>query len=91
MTTIDRIDDQRMMEHPERWPRWPVLPIKRRMDHGLPDYAVMLAIEHHGTTVVHINLSYISNGKTLNQIVEDSATTVYPDIDSLLDDGWIVD
>jgi hypothetical protein len=81
-----------MMRTPDKWPRWPVLPIKRyNPDHHGTECAVMFAVEGYLTTVF---LGYLieAKGPTIADAMACYPNRLkYDDYDAILDDGWIVD
>lgn len=80
--------DREMMLSPVKWPRWPMLPVKRPAVHGI-DCAFLLAtkdnyVANETFTLYHGYIYGQPDIKTLK-------TTVYSSIDELLADKWVVD
>lgn len=75
-------DDLEMMQHPERWPQWPMLPLKRHDPKGgPPELGILFAT--NPLTFQHGNVYAEPN------IFAKPALKVSPD--TLLRDGWRVD
>jgi hypothetical protein len=81
------------------WPRWPVLPMVRRGDHptrlnaGLitADYPhILIAANLFEVDPAKLAIHQLSNDGKVFRDGED-ITTVYTDVQALLDDGWEVD
>jgi len=83
-----KAEDKEFIEHPERWPRWPNLPMKRPF---------FLDPPHHG--LINADLPtwvWIVGPEQFAQMITTGKMYMtdhreYPSIDSLLDDGWVVD
>lgn len=92
---MNRTDDKQMIENPNRWPFWPVLPIKRRRALDRPEVAVITP--DYPAIVIHVGLYEVDRVKlVIHQLnrggdVEGARITKYTDVDALLDDGWVVD
>lgn len=86
---IEKRNDQAMMEHPDQWPCWPWLPIKRRKPHGPPDCAVLYAGSSDPEKVVfaQVGMYNMPEGKP---ITEWPGFRVVTPAD-LLAEGWVVD
>lgn len=83
-------DNKKMMMDPDSWPCWPYLPVKRK-NYSLKDKNLGLLTADGGKeekTIYHVYLFALP--KTLQEFLN-SPTTVYPNIDELLADGWVVD
>jgi hypothetical protein len=76
-----------MMQEPNRWPKWPVLPVKRRHDKGGPECGLMI----EGRPTVYIaNMFTLTPGALMPQL-ETTQSFGYPSYNDLVNDGWIVD
>jgi len=72
--------DKAMIESPDYWPRWPLLPIKRKW--GLEPCVALISEEHGRLRVAyganlwdtHVGLDWVEF-----------------DVDELLREGWVVD
>ena len=82
-------DDLEMMQSPDLWPQWPVLPMKKRDDHNRPGVLVEVLFKSSyawvpGATMfekIKLNdprLVLISKGDTAA-------------LQAILDDSWVVD
>lgn len=84
MRTPEEIDDLAFMRDENKWPNWPMLPVKRYTDRGgAPECGIVLS----GKTTVYI--AYMWGLK------EDTFDTCkkyeYGSLDAILADGWVVD
>jgi len=71
-----------LIEHPEAWPVYPKLPMKRRRRVGMPGLGYLLAGDvSDGKVIVHKGLIYS----------EATETVEFESIDALLEAGWVVD
>lgn len=77
MISVDRREREKaMMSDPTRWPLRPTLPVKQRLAPGVQGFpAVGTLTEGEGFTVTKWN------GERLQ----------FPDVEALLDAGWVVD
>jgi hypothetical protein len=76
------------MEMPERWPRWPVLPVKnptQREDGIFPKCGVMVEDPMGEVRAV----VYLVNLFAMD--LKNAEKITYRNMDELLDAGWIVD
>lgn len=81
--------DAAMILRPDRWPRWPILPLKRlREGQGWPEYGVLLALAEYRTAVFKANLFALPPTEAELLALE---KIEYPSFTALLDDGWTVD
>lgn len=76
-----------LMNDEGRWPRWPVLPVKRDRKGGLPDLGVILA---GCSTVYLVNLFQLRTGPLGPQLAGADAIT-YPSRAAMIADGWVGD
>lgn len=84
-------DHKQMMSHPDQWPVWPVLPVKRYKQPGVfPVLGILLAVKSMQHTVFEVNMF---EAVDLKSLVTDPAVTkhVYKGVDEILADGWVVD
>lgn len=78
-------DEMDMMKNPSEWPRWPVLPVKRRHSNGAVQVGLMLEVEDGvHPTVYQCSMFQLRDLKNAEKIE-------YLDFEGLLDDGWVVD
>lgn len=68
-----------MMQDPENWPRWPVLPLTNG---GLTGELAVL-VDGYTTRVYHANM--------FQRITTDTKFTTYESYEAIYDDGWRVD
>ena len=91
-TTIPNLE---FINEPERWSRWPALPLKRSpsrfTDKRWKDEGILIAVEEHCWTVFLINMFMLP--KSVKELVENSnvGRIVYPTPEAILADGWMVD
>lgn len=88
MATIPEREDAEMIANPDRWPAWPILPVKRR---GWMDDDCNLGVvldEGTRSTVYHVNICDLP--KTQEGWIG-AAKTHYATVEAMLKDGWIVD
>lgn len=80
-------DDLSFMQTSDNWPRYPILPIKRKNnDIGFWDCAILFA---DGRPIVyHCNMFQLAD-KTLT--LESCKKNTYDSFEALVADGWIVD
>lgn len=79
--------DAQFIAHPDRWPRWPYLPIKRHTSSG-PECCLLVASEHPWSTVYDANLYAMP---ATQEKFKATAKYKYSSIAELQADGWIVD
>lgn len=78
-----RAEDREMMLTPLRWPRWPWLPVKQpQADGSWPNIGSIYADDTEEGKPVTVRFD-----PKLNP----NEPKTYPDVDALLDDGWVVD
>lgn len=77
---------QRVLEHPEGWPCWPLLPMKKRKkDGGFPDIGLIHANER--LTIYMTNMFDVRNYEELKK----KSHVDYKSSEDIIKDGWIVD
>jgi len=90
-----RAEDLRTMSDPIRWPRWPLLPVKRpNPEGGIPICGVMFAgdrARYASTVFEKVNLFGSKAGQSYAQFLATGIERAYPDLAALLDAGWEVD
>jgi hypothetical protein len=79
---MEEYDHKAMMLDPNRWPQWPVLPVKQ-FGSGFPECGVMVESDGIQPKV------YLTNLFALD--LANAEVKEYEDIDELLADGWVVD
>tara|TARA_Y100000310_G_scaffold259334_1_gene267991 strand:+ start:535 stop:777 length:243 start_codon:yes stop_codon:yes gene_type:complete len=78
--------DLEMMKAPNKWERWPLLPIVR--DHKLdPNTGIMV---EGILKVYHVNLWELKTG-SLADILKDVPSVEYDSLEGIIADGWKVD
>ena len=94
MTTASHATHKEMINSPQRWSAWPLLPLVQRKD-GQTDYGL---ITPDYPNVVIKSLLFLVNPANivLTQLENDGAvpgmkTIHYVDVDAMLNDGWEVD
>ena len=87
MTLPDHIvgNHRAMMDSPNYWQRWPLLPIKRDR-HRWPDSEVGVLLDRRPIKVYLCNMWAIPEDTR-----EGTPSIEYASIDAVLADGWIVD
>lgn len=85
-------DDKAMMSSPDRWPRWPWLPMKRHVNgHSDLDLGLLHA-DAFPDQPCKIYKGNLFEGKLHYFPLADQAFwSEYPNFDAVLADGWIVD
>ncbi|MGW8177945.1 MAG: hypothetical protein ACWGQW_04010 [bacterium] len=84
-------DDRGMILHPDLWPKWPMLPVKRRIydKYGnFRDLECGVLFENTRFTVYVVNLFMLP--KTFKEF-QNTKHYKYSNVDELLADKWIVD
>lgn len=75
-----------------KWPRWPVLPMKRPRPGEMPEFGFLYAdnARDEDTVIVYVTDTYTWRESTPDERAAIKRLT-YPTVDALLDDGWVVD
>lgn len=84
-------DDRGMVLHPDLWPKWPILPVKRRLynaDGTFKDLECGLMSEATKFTVLLVNMFMFPKTK---EDFSNLKRYFYDNVDDLLEDGWVVD
>lgn len=76
-------DDREMILHPDWWPMWPSLALKRRRHDGSSADRFGVLLEGPALTV-YLNLMGLP-------ITSDTPRLEYETVEDLLADGWVVD
>lgn len=90
-----RIEEHRLnlarMSDPGGWPRWPVLPVKRR-GHTTESFGIgiMVAVEGRLFHVYNASMFGLKPGPLSDQL-DQMERKEYKDYEGILDDGWVVD
>ena len=79
-----RADDKEMIEHPERWPLGPLLPVKNRKKPTEDGWPLLGIIWSDDPTYVYVGILGLTDYETCPK-------ERYADVDALLDAGWVVD
>lgn len=85
----EREHDLRMMQDPDAWPRWPVLPLKRSTPDDPLDCAFLMCRFVDSGPDPEVWLGTIYEASDL--VGDESKHVVYESWDALLADGWRVD
>lgn len=83
-------DDRGMILHPDLWPKWPYLPVKRHVyeDGNFKTLETGIIFENTRFTVFIANLFMLP--KTLKEFLK-LPKYEYTNVDDMLADKWIVD
>ncbi len=85
-------EDLKLIKDPLLWRKWPILPVKKISDNGeIPKFGFLLAI---GKPIVYLTNMYDLQDlgiTTVKEIMEKVDSKEYPNFESIVDDGWIVD
>jgi hypothetical protein len=93
-TVEDTKRDHERIGSPDKWPYWPILPMKR-FKNG--DLEIGVITPDYPSTVIHLGMFQVDMIKlVLHQLANDGEvmdvkTTAYQDVWAMLDDGWRVD
>ena len=87
VTRPQEFDHAEFLRSPDRWPAWPVCPLKRpaRRKEDWIECGVVIDQEEHRWTVYLTNLFMLPGG------LEDCERIPYGSLEELLHDGWVVD
>ncbi len=80
-------DDRAFLLSPDDWPRWPILPMKKKGEFWKEERGHGFVFAGHPDTIYFKNIWDIK----AEDKVADYPKQVYADVDALLADGWIVD
>lgn len=84
----DLLDDEEMMQSPEKWPLWPVLPVKQRNGMSSSRLGIMREGAFGVKPVVYLVTLYeVKTGQSW----DDLEKFEYLDFEGVVDDGWVVD
>jgi hypothetical protein len=81
-----------IVNNPETWPNWPVLPVKREFNKD----EIGIVTPEFPSTVIMINMWMVrgglvqENGKAFIN-GEEIPTMSYESVDAMFEDGWVVD
>ena len=83
----------KMMQTPNEWPIYPVLPLVRRKQSGLPDTAFMASFGGNTRPTIYLgNIAEIPTGFLTRRDFEDRFEVErFEDFEGVLDAGWEVD
>lgn len=88
-------DDIEMMRRPLNWPRWPVLPLKRRKDGDMECGVLFSASAAPGAkpAVYKVGLHRIDGkaGETWGEVLGRYEKYEYDNLQAVISDGWEVD
>jgi len=85
--TQDQRRELELVNDEDRWPHWPVLPVKRHREGDMPDLGVIVAGR---STVYLVNLFQLRAGP-LGPQLEGVERKHYADREALIADGWVGD
>ena len=87
-------EDKRMIDEPQWWPAWPLLPVKRpvQVDGGYQTECGVVRDKRAafndepwpGTITVRLSLLGLP-------VTKETPTQEYESVDAMLNDGWVVD
>lgn len=82
-------DHLEMMKSPDRWPLWPVLPLKRRCANPgeFPECAFLMDVGGLDHVKVYLGVIYELGGRKPSEF----ESKKYSDYEAVVADGWIVD
>ncbi len=86
--TFNKEAEIEMIDSPNKWPKWPLLPIKKREGIGLSHCAVI--IDHNrsdGKIRIRTGVSVWDRIEKINT----AEIEVFDSTEALVDAGWIVD
>lgn len=87
-----REEDQALILDPDQWPNWPILPIKRRVEgESWPELAFINGIGANEPKLMVIFENMHRYSEMTNEQRKACRIEVYDGVNSLLDDGWMVD
>jgi hypothetical protein len=94
--TVSYERDLEMIENPNRWPNWPVLPVKRprlKDDTGFPQLGVIFEVPAQRYTVHVLNMIMFAEAPAdqHEKLLREAEKFAYPDAAAMLADGWVVD
>lgn len=83
-------EDLKMMASPDKWPMWPMLPVRKSVKGGFPLCGLMLAVDNHLLTVFEVNMFSVKN---LGDVIKDPKIkrATYNEYSEIVADGWYVD
>lgn len=79
-----RYASKQMIESPNEWPRWPVLPVKQRTDMTIEPGILFGDPVPGNVKVHHCNMFAITE-------CSEHEHSAYDSVDALLEAGWVVD
>ena len=83
--------DLEMMKQPDYWPRWPLLPVKRRVKHSSPDTGLLFA---NGKPIIYtVNMFQLDDlpGKTWGEKLANGEKIEFTSFEEMVAAGWEVD
>jgi hypothetical protein len=78
----NRERDKKRFASPNKWPRYPLLPLKR--------YKEQVVAPELGFVLIQ-DITKVLLGNIYNMDIKNRDSIIYASIDELLDDGWVVD
>jgi len=88
MGRISYNNDQDMIKHPDAWPQWPYLPVKRRKG---AKATLECGVIYEGTGIKTVRVANLFALPTEYQDFLTLPKYEYDSVDALLADGWVVD
>lgn len=85
---ITPADDLEMMRHPERWPLEAALPLKRMKDSGLETGMLVVVVDKYDEQ----RYVFVPDA-TVFEVIEqdDPRVEIDPNLENLVNEGWMVD
>lgn len=92
-----REEDLKFLKDPDLWVMWPIMPMKRYQESGLPEIASLVDLESYRTTLLFDEGTLLwegekYRGKTWREIVAMIPNQKkYDSVEAILADGWECD
>ena len=80
--------DKEFINHPDKWPAWPLLPMKKSDGHGDNEFAIIAEVMSDSPWSMTL---YLKANIFMMKPLKDYIKKVYTSTDEMLNDGWRVD